>query len=99
MSAKASSGFLGFSSLGPPQAEQARLPGLLVNVQAAQFQEEVPVGVLGALEPQAEQAKLPPLLFSVQAGHSQDGGLGTVLEGVAHPRSEPFLAAIVSLLV
>ena len=70
---------------------------MLVNVQAAQFQEEAPVELLGAFEPQAEQAGLPPLLFSVQAGHCQEGRLGAAAV-VAHPSSEPFLAAIVSLL-
>ena len=73
------------------------MPGLLVNVQAVQFQEEAPVELLGAFEPQAEQAGLPPLLFSVQAGHCQEGWLGAAAV-VAHPSSEPFLAAIVSLL-
>ena len=73
------------------------MPGLLVNVQTVQFQEEGPGEVFGAFEPQAEHARLPPLLFSVQAGHCQDGRLG-VSAVVAHPSSEPFLAAIVSLL-
>ena len=79
-----------------------RLPALLVKVQAGQLQEETPVEVLaatevfvGAFEPQAEQARLPPLLFSVQAGHCQDGSIAVV---VAHPSSEPFLGAMVSLL-
>jgi len=47
-----------------------RLPALLVNVQARQFQEEEEVldaELLGAFEPQAEQARLPPVLFNVQA--------------------------------
>ena len=77
---------------------------MLVNVQAGQFQEEdgtvevLPAEVLGAFEPQAEQARLPPLLFNVQAWHCQDGRLGAAVV-VAHPSSEPFLTANVSLLV
>jgi len=82
-----------------------RLPALLVNVQAGQFQEGdstvevLAAEVLGAFEPQAEQARLPPLLFNVQAWHCQDGGLGAVVVVVAHPSSEPFLTANLSLLV
>ena len=79
---------------------------MLVSVQAGQFQEEdgtvevLAAEVLGAFEPQAEQARLPPLLFNVQAWHCQDGRLGAAAAVVvAHPSSEPFLAAIVSLLV
>ena len=89
------------SSLGPPQAAQVRLP-LFVKVQAGQSQEsgglvETLAELLGAFEPQAEQARLPPLLFSVHAGHCHGGRLGVA--EVAHPNSDPFLAAIISLFV
>ena len=93
--------FPGLPGLGPLHAEQVRLPALLVNVQARQVQEEevLDAELLGDVEPQAEQARLPPLLFNVQAWHCQDGMLGAAVVVVAHPSSEPFLAANVSLLV